>query len=396
MNLKLTKDEKNKILDDFEEYIKERTHHHLGYPYNLDFEYQDLSRFFKYSINNLGDPFIESNYGVHSRKFEIEVLNFFSELWHIKDFWGYVTNSGTEGNLQGLLIARENFPDGILYASSESHYSILKAAHFYKINAKTIPTTYDGSIIIPLLKEEIKKNLDKPVIINVNIGTTVKGAVDDIEKIIELLKELNIPRNKYYIHCDGALFAMMMPFLKQVIFSIDFRLPIDSIAISGHKFLGTPMPCGVILTRRKLMEKLFNPVEYLNSVDSTITGSRNGLSCLFLWNVIQEKGIEGFKKDVENTMNNAVYLEEQLKIRNISSFRNILSSTIVFERPPDYIVKKWQLACTGDIAHVVIMPSVNKEKINIFLKDIDSIPMGKICIKKYIGINCKCENCSSK
>ena len=43
---------KSKILDDFEEYIKDRTKYHLGYPYNLDFEYQDLSRFFKYSITS--------------------------------------------------------------------------------------------------------------------------------------------------------------------------------------------------------------------------------------------------------------------------------------------------------------------------------------------------------
>ena len=33
------------------------------YPYNLEFNYQELTRFMKYSINNLGDPFDESNYG---------------------------------------------------------------------------------------------------------------------------------------------------------------------------------------------------------------------------------------------------------------------------------------------------------------------------------------------
>ena len=106
-----------------------------GYPYNLNFEYNNLSRFMKYSINNLGDPFQESNYGVHSRKFELEILEFFSKLWKINDYWGYVTNSGTEGNLQSILVARENFPDGILYASEESHYSIFKAAKFYRMNA---------------------------------------------------------------------------------------------------------------------------------------------------------------------------------------------------------------------------------------------------------------------
>jgi len=46
-----------------------------GYPYNLDFDYGALEKLVHFSINNLGDPFIESNYGVHSREFEVGVLN---------------------------------------------------------------------------------------------------------------------------------------------------------------------------------------------------------------------------------------------------------------------------------------------------------------------------------
>lgn len=393
-NIFLDKKSKNEIFNEFEEYIKEKTKYHLGYPYNLEFEYEELSRFFKYSINNLGDPFNASNYGVHSRKFELEILDFFSKLWKLDDYWGYVTNSGTEGNLQSILVARENFPDGILYASSESHYSIFKAAHFYRMEAKSIPTSWDGCIRLDLLRQEISKNKDKPVIINVNIGTTVKGAVDNIDGIIGVLKQLNIPRKNFFIHCDGALFAMMLPFLERKNdLSIDFNLPIDSIAISGHKFLGCPMPCGVMLTRKNLMTPLLKPIEYLNSVDSTITGSRNGLSSIFIWNVITSKGYEGFSQDVKKTMENAKYLEKELQKRGISSFRNSLSSTIIFERPPEEFVLKWQLACTGDIAHVVVMPSVDKGKLDIFLKEIDEIKFKNKCLKEYMNHYCQCSNC---
>ena len=389
--------EKQSILDKFEEYIKERTKHHLGYPYNLDFNYEELSRFFKYSINNLGDPFNASNYGVHSRQFELEILDFFSKLWKLDDYWGYVTNSGTEGNLQSILVARENFPDGILYASSESHYSIFKAAHFYRMEAKSIPTYWNGCIRLDLLRDEISKNKDKPIIINVNIGTTVKGAVDNIDGVIGVLKQLNIPRERYFIHCDGALFAMMLPFLEiKNKLTVDFTMPIDSIAISGHKFLGTPMPCGVMLTRRKLMTPLLKPIEYLNSVDSTITGSRNGLSSLFIWNVIQDKGVEGFKVDVKNMITNSKYLEKELQNRGISAFRNSLSSTVIFERPNQEFVLKWQLACTGDIAHVVVMPSVDKGKLYLFLKEIDSVIFEKKCVKQYMDRFCQCDKCMIK
>lgn len=51
--------------------LVERTNHHMGYPYNLDFDFGALEGLTKFSINNLGDPFIESNYGVHSREFEV-------------------------------------------------------------------------------------------------------------------------------------------------------------------------------------------------------------------------------------------------------------------------------------------------------------------------------------
>ena len=42
------------------------------------------------------------------------VLEWFAELWEIDraEFWGYITNCGTEGNLHGIYVGRENFPDG--------------------------------------------------------------------------------------------------------------------------------------------------------------------------------------------------------------------------------------------------------------------------------------------
>lgn len=64
----------------------------IRYPYNLRFDgtSEDLGPFLQFSINNLGDPFVESNYGVHSRQFEIEVLEFFATIWDIEldSYWG--------------------------------------------------------------------------------------------------------------------------------------------------------------------------------------------------------------------------------------------------------------------------------------------------------------------
>ena len=50
---------------------------------------------------------------------------------------------------------------------------------------------------------------------------------------------------------------------------------------------------------------------------------------------------------------------------------NDLSSTVVFERPnSDDFVKRWQLACEEDIAHVVVMPNVTMNKIDKFVEEL--------------------------
>jgi len=59
------------VLQSYQDKLTERTANHMGYPYNLDFDYGALAGLERFSINNLGDPFIESNYGVHSREFEV-------------------------------------------------------------------------------------------------------------------------------------------------------------------------------------------------------------------------------------------------------------------------------------------------------------------------------------
>lgn len=66
---------------------------------------------------------------------QVSVLDWFARLWDIEeDYWGYVTNGGTEGNLHGILVGRENLPDGILYTSKASHYSVFKAARMYRMD----------------------------------------------------------------------------------------------------------------------------------------------------------------------------------------------------------------------------------------------------------------------
>ncbi|KAH0683459.1 hypothetical protein KY290_022076 [Solanum tuberosum] len=310
------------VLARYRKTLTDRTKYHLGYPYNLDFDYGALTQLQHFSINNLGDPFIESNYDVHSRQLEVGVLDWFARLWDIEkdEYWGYITNCGTEGNLHGILVGREVFPEGILYASKESHYSIFKAARMYRMECEKVGTLLTGEIDCADFKVKLLANKDKPAIINVNI-------------------DCGFSHDRFYIHCDGALFGLMMPFVKRTP-KVTFNKPIGSVSVSGHKFVGCPMPCGVQLTRLEHINALSSNVEYLASRDATIMGSRNGHAPLFLWSWNQ-------------------------------CYAQWLSSTVVFERPKDEeFVRKWQLACERNMAHVVVMPSVTVDKLDNFLDEL--------------------------
>lgn len=64
-------------------------------------------------------------------------------------------------------------PDGILYASQESHYSVFKAARMYRMDCVKVATSLSGEIDCADFKAKLMANKDKPAIINVNIGCTL-------------------------------------------------------------------------------------------------------------------------------------------------------------------------------------------------------------------------------
>ncbi|QHO36509.1 serine decarboxylase [Arachis hypogaea] len=375
----------------------------LGYPTNEEFNYEALAPLLHLHLNNAGDPFHGSSFTLNSTSFEVSVLDWFANLWDIQksEYWGYVTTGGTEGNLHGLLLGREQFPDGILYASQDSHYSVFKIARMYRMQCIKVATLISGQIDCHHLKALLLANKHKPAIINLNIGTTMKGAVDDIDLVIKTLDETGFSRDRFYIHCDGALFGIMLPFLKEAASKISFKKAIGSITISGHKFLGCPIPCGVVITRLEHMKALSRDVvEVIASRDATVTGSRSGHAPIFLWYSLQKKGIIGIEKEVERCIMNARYLRDQLGSAGIGAMLNELSCTVVFERPlDDEFVSRWSLACNGNIAHVVVMQHVTLSMLDSFVSEFlqnrviwfrDGLRK-PLCIANDVGaIHCTC------
>ena len=59
----------------------------------------------------------------------------------------------------------------------------------------------------------------------------------------------------------------------------------------------------------RCLQNLSTNVEYLNSRDATIMGSRNGHAPLYLWYTLTKKGYEGMRRDVERCLRNAHLLK---------------------------------------------------------------------------------------
>ncbi|KAI3959299.1 hypothetical protein MKW98_018889 [Papaver atlanticum] len=366
------------ILAKYETFLLDRKKHLLGtkaelllYPLNLDLDHgAALAWLRRFHLNNAGDPFIESNCGVHSRQFEVAVLD-----------W------------------REVYPDGVLYASQDSYYSVFKAARMYRMDCVNVDTLNFGAIDCANLKAKLLLNKDKPTIINVNIVCGILYPHDDLDQVIETLKEAGFSEDRFYIHCDGALFGLMMQFVEHAP-KISFKKPIGSVGDSGHKFIGCPTSCGVQITRLDHINAMSRNVEYIASRDATITGSRTGHAPIFLWYTLNSKGYGGHQKEVQTCLKNAHYLKNRLRSEGISVMLNDLSTTVIFERPKDEeFVPHLQLACQGNIAHVVVMRSVTIKILDEFLNDLIMkrsiwLQDGKVqptCVAVDIGNeNCAC------
>lgn len=341
----------------------------IGYPVAFDFDYGALTEFLSFSLNNAGDPFTPMTYQLNTHGLEREVVSFYAGLARAPrdSWWGYVTNGSTESNLYGLYLARELLPDGIVYFSQDSHYSVSKNLHFLNMRHIMIRSQPNGEIDYEDLRETLRIRRDAPPVIFANIGTTMKEARDDIRIIRGILDDLAIENR--YIHCDAALCGGYAAFLQPPP-AWDFEDGADSIAISGHKFIGSPIPCGVVLARRAHVERIGHSVAYIGSVDTTISGSRNGFTPLLLWYAIRSLGRDGMKRRIEASLATAAYAEEQLLAAGIPAWRNPQALTVVFPQPPESVRHKWQLASAGGESHLICMPHVQRAQIDELLADI--------------------------
>jgi histidine decarboxylase len=401
-----------------------------------------------------------------------------------ESYWGYVLSMGsTEGNLYALYNARDYLKGKALYKESngnlsyvkpikeiahnkhayhpvaffseDTHYSITKIVRaleirtFYEIGEieykGQCPITSDGqwpkevpskngnggpgSIDIDSLLQlvEFFARTGSPPLIILNIGTTFKGAYDNVQEIGDRLKPIleqynlyertvhyaphkSDIRTGYWIHVDGALGASYLPFLQKAgsriegnIPIFDFSLPfVHSIVTSAHKYPGCPMPGGIYMTKRKYQIAPPDDPEYIGAHDTTFAGSRNAITPVTLWcyyaNTNDQMEIEKAIK-VEDTAKYAVEklkkLEKKYQRKGYQLWveRTPLSLSIRFRNPENndiiqkYSLSQMTLKIDGEseprkYVHIFMMQSVTKERIDQLIKDLQKLYDNKLLSKQ--------------
>jgi histidine decarboxylase len=268
--------------------------------------------------------------------------------------------------MYGLYMGRETFSDGTVYFSQDTHYSVVKLLRLLNIRNVMIRSGDNGEIDYEDLRETLSVNRGSPAIIVANIGTTMKGAVDDLDLIRETLDDLEIEDR--YIHADAALSGMILPFVEDPQ-PHGFDAGVDSMSVSGHKLIGSPLPCGIVLTRRDYVARIARSVELVGVLDTTIPGSRSALAPMIIWYALQKHGTEGFRRMAAGMMDTAEYAVRRFQDGGIPAWRNRNSAIVVLPRPGEEVFRKWQIAPSGDIAHIITMPHITRETVDELVED---------------------------
>jgi histidine decarboxylase len=347
---------------------------HLGYPYNLEPQAPVLSTLSTFLINNLGDPYAGSHFAAEVCDLERQVIGWLSQVWGglgPEVHAGSVGASGTEGNIWAIYLGREALDDAVLLHSADAHYSIPKAGRLLRVETREVASTPAGEMDLADLRVVLDGLRGRPVILALTCGTTMKGAHDDIAGAIAVLDQAGIGPDRRFVHVDGALNAMVVPFLPSAPAQIrpDFALGLDSISTSGHKMIGTAMPCGALIARKTHLDRISRAISYLRSNDTTLMGSRNGHAVLAIWTRLMTHGVPGFTEDALRCTLRAEGLATSLRAVGAEVLLNPHSMTVVFPQPSEAIVKTYQLACYRGKAHAIVMPSVTDALIDRFTSD---------------------------
>ena len=242
---------------------------------------------------------------------------------------GLFVSGGSMANLAAIAAARQakDHSSGRLriYASSETHFSIAKAAALLGIgreNVRHVPVDERFRIRVDDLVAKITADLEMgyvPFCVVANAGTVNTGAVDPLTEIREIAD-----RFKLWMHVDGSYgaFAVLAESARKLFAGIEQA---DSVALDPHKWLYLPVDVGCVIYRDpEIAHAAFaHAAEYTRIIGEEADEAfafwdfgpelSRRFRALKVWMLLKGVGLDALSEAIESNLACARYVESMVR-----------------------------------------------------------------------------------
>ncbi|HET9461367.1 MAG TPA: pyridoxal-dependent decarboxylase [Gaiellaceae bacterium] len=225
-------------------------------------------------------------------------------------FHGHIEDTASTGVLAALVVARTLRPDRRVVVCSEHAHSVAdKAARLLELELRKVPVDDEFRVRPDLL------DLENACAVIATIGTTGAAAVDPVPAIADLCEAAGV-----WLHVDAA-YAGSAAVCTELRHHFAGWERADSIGVNPHKWLGVPMDCSALWTRRPdEFRRAFSLVpEFLRSPDDAVNLSELSIPlgrrfrALKLWAVLRCYGREGLQERIREHVRLAALFEQWVR-----------------------------------------------------------------------------------
>jgi glutamate/tyrosine decarboxylase-like PLP-dependent enzyme len=245
---------------------------------------------------------------------------------------GLFVSGGSMANFAALATARQTkncSSDRLrIYASSETHFSIAKAASLLGIgrqNVRHVAVDKHFKIRTDDLVAKINADVEAghvPFCVVANAGTVNTGAVDPLAEIREVADRFQI-----WMHVDGSYgaFAVLAKSVRELFAGLERA---DSIALDPHKWLYLPVDVGCIIYRDPEVARaaFTHEAEYTRIIGEEADEAfaywdygpelSRRFRALKVWMLLKGVGLDSLSDAIESNLACARYLESLVRASN--------------------------------------------------------------------------------
>jgi len=242
---------------------------------------------------------------------------------------GLFVSGGSMANLAALAAARQtkdcSSGRSRIYASSETHFSIVKAAALLGIgreNVCHIAVDERFRIRTDDLVVKITADLEAgcvPLCVVANAGTVNTGAVDPLAEIREIANRFQL-----WMHVDGSYgaLAILAKSARELFAGIERA---DSVALDPHKWLYLPVDVGCVIYRDpEIVHAAFaHEAEYTRIIGQEADEAfafwdygpelSRRFRALKVWMLLKGVGVDALSEAIENNLACARHLESMVR-----------------------------------------------------------------------------------